>query len=90
MSTRLSLLASPMILTHDQSSLHGCTVPFQFTVIWYSGHAQAIRLDPTFAEAHHNLGLALLDQNDVDGAIASFREAIRLKPTHFEARSGKF
>lgn len=27
-----------------------------------------------------NLGLALLDKRDLDGAIAEFREALRLKP----------
>jgi predicted O-linked N-acetylglucosamine transferase (SPINDLY family) len=31
-------------------------------------------------EAHNNLGNALKDQGDLDGAIAAYREALRLKP----------
>ncbi len=42
----------------------------------------AIRLMPDSSRAHQVLGWALLGQRDWDGAIAAYREAIRLKPFH--------
>lgn len=44
-----------------------------------------VRLNPDDAVAHYNLGLALLDDNDLAGAAAALKEAIRLKPDHAEA-----
>ena len=41
---------------------------------------EAVRLDPTFEEAHHLLGLAYLDRNWNRKALASFRRAQRLNP----------
>jgi eukaryotic-like serine/threonine-protein kinase len=41
---------------------------------------QAIQLDPTYAEAHSNLGAALYRKGQLDAAIAEFREAVHLKP----------
>jgi protein O-mannosyl-transferase len=47
----------------------------------------ALRLDPNSAEAHTNLGLALVDQGRVEEAAAEFREAVRLDPKKFPARN---
>ncbi len=48
---------------------------------------EAIRLQPDYAYAHANLGVALMRQGKLDEAIAEDREAIRLRPddgtTHF-------
>jgi eukaryotic-like serine/threonine-protein kinase len=41
---------------------------------------EAIRLDPTDAKVHSNLGLALDRKGDTDGAIAAGKEAVRLDP----------
>jgi tetratricopeptide (TPR) repeat protein len=41
---------------------------------------KAIELDPTYAQAHYNLGNALRGQGKVDEAIASYRKAIELDP----------
>jgi tetratricopeptide (TPR) repeat protein len=41
--------------------------------------------NPGFAEAHNNLGLALMQGRDAPGAQAEFREAVRLKPRYAEA-----
>ena len=41
---------------------------------------EAVRLDPTFEEAHHLLGLAYLDRHWNRKALASFRRAQRLNP----------
>jgi Flp pilus assembly protein TadD len=46
---------------------------------------EAIRLDPTHAPAHSNLGTALEAKGDLDGAVAAYREAVRLGPHHAEA-----
>jgi tetratricopeptide (TPR) repeat protein len=42
--------------------------------------AEAVHIEPAFAEAHHNLGLAREQAGDEAGALASCREAVRLKP----------
>jgi protein O-mannosyl-transferase len=36
--------------------------------------------------AHYNLGIALNDQGDADGAIAHYRQAVELRPSYAEAR----
>ena len=41
---------------------------------------EAVRLDPTFEEAHHLLGLSYLDRHWNRKALASFREAQHLNP----------
>jgi Flp pilus assembly protein TadD len=40
----------------------------------------AVAVRPGCVAAHNNLGNALRDQGDLDGALAEFREAIRLDP----------
>jgi tetratricopeptide (TPR) repeat protein len=50
-------------------------------------YREAIRLDPSLAEAHNNLGNVLLDKGGVDGAIRCYREAIRLDPSLAVAHS---
>lgn len=41
---------------------------------------EAIKLDPTLAEAHHNLAVILRDRQDLAGALNACDEAIRLVP----------
>ncbi len=43
-------------------------------------YSEAIRLDPSFAEAFNNRGIAHTSKGDLDGAILDFNEAIRLEP----------
>lgn len=42
---------------------------------------KAAELDPGYAEAHHNLGLALAEQGQFDRAIAGYRKALAV-PTY--------
>jgi tetratricopeptide (TPR) repeat protein len=44
---------------------------------WYQA---AVAVAPGNAASHNNLGLALQDKGDLDGALAECREAIRLNP----------
>ena len=48
---------------------------------------EAIRLDPSMAKAHKNLGLAYLNLEQLDQALKSLQEAVRLDPkdpqTHY-------
>lgn len=41
---------------------------------------QALKLNPQDAEAHHQLGLVLVAENQVDKAISHYQKAIALKP----------
>jgi len=41
---------------------------------------QAIRVDPNFAEAYSNLGNALKELGDVEGAVEFYLKAIKIKP----------
>src|SRR5262249_47033378 len=45
-------------------------------------YQEALRLDPKFALAHNNLGVALLDKGELDGAIACCKKSIRLAPKY--------
>jgi Flp pilus assembly protein TadD len=44
-----------------------------------------VRRNPTFAEGHNNLGLVLLQSEEIHRAEAEFAEAARLKPGYAEA-----
>jgi Tfp pilus assembly protein PilF len=46
----------------------------------------ALKIDPHFAPAHNNLGMALADQGRWDEAIAHFSEALRIDPGYENAR----
>ncbi|CAM9696992.1 unnamed protein product [Chrysoparadoxa australica] len=46
---------------------------------------QCIRVDPSFAEAYSNLGNALKELGDVQGAIQFYLRAIKLKPRFCDA-----
>jgi Flp pilus assembly protein TadD len=48
---------------------------------------RALRLRPTFPEAHNNLGNALKDQGKFDEAISSYQQALGLKPNYAEAHN---
>jgi len=41
---------------------------------------EVVELDPTSAGAHLNLGIAMADQFNLEGALAQFSEAVRLDP----------
>lgn len=45
---------------------------------------QAIKIYPTFENAHNNLGLALGSQNKFSEAAAAFKRSIQINPKNFE------
>jgi FimV-like protein len=45
-------------------------------------YIQAIRIDPIFIEAHHNLGLIYMRRNELDKAAEAFAEVLRQDPKH--------
>jgi len=51
--------------------------------------SEAIRLEPDFAEAFYNRGLARGAKGDFDGAIEDYIDAIRLKPDLAEAYNSR-
>jgi Flp pilus assembly protein TadD len=48
---------------------------------------EALKIQPNFAEACNNLGIALFTKGDRQEAIAQFREALKIKPGYGEARN---
>lgn len=48
---------------------------------------EALKLKPTFAEAHNNLGIVLAQMNQLDLACVAFAEAIRLNPRYARAHA---
>ncbi|HEX9723351.1 MAG TPA: tetratricopeptide repeat protein [Vicinamibacteria bacterium] len=46
---------------------------------------QAIEIDPSYAEAHYNLGLARLRQGDMEGSVQAFRKAVSIRPNNEDA-----
>ena len=48
-------------------------------------YLQAIRIDPIFIEAHHNLGQIYLDRNEYAKAAEAFEEVLRLDPKHISS-----
>ncbi len=45
-------------------------------------YRRAIEIDPRYAVAHNNLGLALHDSGDVEAAIAAYRTALEIDPRY--------
>ena len=43
-------------------------------------YRQALRINPNFAQAHKNLGAALMDQGRLDEAIACMQRAVKITP----------
>ena len=48
-------------------------------------YTRAIRFNPTFIEAHHNVGLLRMRKSEFDVAIQNFEEVLRLFPQHLSA-----
>jgi tetratricopeptide (TPR) repeat protein len=49
-------------------------------------YERAAQYDPAFFEAHHNLGLALLDAGSAKRALPAFENALALRPDSADAR----
>ncbi len=47
--------------------------------------SHALRLQPDFADAHLNLGNALLEQDKIDEAIVHFRQTLTIRPDYADA-----
>jgi protein O-mannosyl-transferase len=48
-------------------------------------YTETLTKNPGCWMAHYNLGIALSDQGDTDGAIAHYRQAVELRPSYAEA-----
>ena len=51
-----------------------------------AAYEHALRLDPSLATAHSNLGVAYAEMGRVSEAIREFEAALRLEPGHPQAR----
>jgi len=48
-------------------------------------YAEALKINPRFADVHNNLGMILFNQGKIDEAIGHYDEAIRINPNHGKA-----
>ena len=48
-------------------------------------YKQALKINPRYAEAYNNMGIALKDTGDLDAAIDSYGQALKIKPDYAEA-----
>ncbi len=48
---------------------------------------RALAIQPSYAQAHNNLGMALDDQGNFDEAIQHYRQALRIKPNYAQAHN---
>jgi Flp pilus assembly protein TadD len=51
-------------------------------------YKRALMLKPYYAEAHNNLGVALVALGRMDGAVAHYERALILKPDYADAHMG--
>src|SRR5262249_10067254 len=51
----------------------------------FAAYHRAIALQPDFAKAHYNLGVALSEQTKLEEALAAYRRAINIQPRYPEA-----
>jgi tetratricopeptide (TPR) repeat protein len=70
------LLLSLVVLTWRQTAVYHNLVTL---------YAATLTKNPGCWMAHYNLGIALSDQGDPEGAIAHYRQAIELRPSYAEA-----
>jgi tetratricopeptide (TPR) repeat protein len=52
-----------------------------------SHYDEALRINPDFAEAHYNLGNALLKEGEVQKAVEQYSQALKLRPDWAAARN---
>jgi len=49
-------------------------------------YEKVLKLKPDFAEAHNNMGAALVKRGDIEAAIRQFKEALKIKPYYSAPR----
>jgi Flp pilus assembly protein TadD len=82
------LVELPSDTDDAQITLSAClheTCDVAGTIACYSA---ALRVDPNAGAAGHQSGLALLDSDDVDGAVAPLELGVELDPTNLVALNG--
>jgi lipoprotein NlpI len=47
---------------------------------------EAVRINPNYAEAFNNLGLALKENGKLEAAIENFHRALEIRPSYLAAR----
>ena len=51
----------------------------------YHYNRQVLNINPNYAEAYYNIGVAHTDKGDVDAAISSYKMAVKIKPDYADA-----
>jgi tetratricopeptide (TPR) repeat protein len=50
-----------------------------------NSYKKAIKINPDYAEAYYNMGIAQKDKGDLEEAIESYKQALKIKPNYVEA-----
>ena len=48
-------------------------------------YKQALKINPDYADAYYNMGIALKDKGDLEAAIDNYKQALKIKPDYAEA-----
>ncbi len=83
----LSASLGAAVMVHPNDAEHLLSPRFPRAVDLAEKHLRdAIRLQPNYAPAYFNLGLAIADQGDLQGSNQQFRQALSLQPDYDKAR----
>ena len=52
-----------------------------------NSYKKALKIKPNYAEAHYNMGGALMGKGSPDAAIDSYKKALKIKPSYAEAHN---
>ena len=50
-------------------------------------YQKALEINPNYAEAHNNLGIAFLQKGQVDEAIDQYQKALEINPNYADAHN---
>ena len=81
-SQLLERFPNSVILYNIAGACNAGLMQFDAAIISYK---QALKINPEYAEAYFNMGVALKDKGDLEAAIESYKQALRIKPDYAQA-----
>ena len=78
----INLFPKIKILYYFQGAANLAIQNFDASVYSYK---QIVKIDPNYAEAHNNIGVAMEGKGSLESAIDSYKQAVKIKPDYSEA-----